>query len=160
MKKFRLLLMVTGLTLLIPVAGIAQSVGEISELSPEDRRAYMQSMSEDERKAKRAEWRAEMQAMPEADRNAVREKMAADRPQRGGRDREAAREHWESMSDEERAAAKAQRQERKAQRRETWESMSDEERAAARQKFGQKNGQRKGGGRKGGGQKPQVDSAE
>lgn len=148
MKKCRLLLMISGLSLLFPVAGIAQSVGEISELSPEDRRAYMQSMSEDERKAKRAEWRAELDAMPEADRKAIRKKMAADRPERGDGNREARRERWESLSDEERAAAKAQRQEKKAQRRAAWESMSDEERAAAREKFGNKKGHRKPGGRK------------
>ncbi len=146
MKKFRLLIMMSGLALLLPVTGIAQSVSDISELSPEDRRAYMQSMSEDERRAKREEWRAQMQAMPEADRNAMREKMAASRPQRGNRDREAMRERWESMSDEERAAAKAQRQERKQQHREAWESMTDEERAAARDKFGKQKGHGKSGG--------------
>ena len=59
------------------------------------------------------------------------------------------------MSDEERAAVKAQRQERKAQHRQAWESMSDEERAAARAKFGKKKGHRKGGGRQ-----TQGDSAE
>jgi predicted Fe-S protein YdhL (DUF1289 family) len=181
MNKFRSLLMISGLSLLMPAAGIAQSVDEISELSPEDRRAYMQSMSEEERQAKRAEWRAQMEAMPEAERNAMREKMAANRPQRGGRDREAMRQRWESMSDEERAAAKAerhqkkaerraawesmsdeeraavkaQRQERKAQHRQTWESMSDEERAAARAKFGKKKGHHKAGGRQ-----PQGDNAE
>ena len=69
MKKFRLLLMISGLTMLFPVAGFAQSLEEISELSPEDRRAYMQSMSEEERQAKRAEWREQMNAMPEAERN-------------------------------------------------------------------------------------------
>lgn len=155
MKKFRLMLMISGLTMLFPVAGIAQSVGEISELSPEDRRAYMQSMSEEERQAKRAEWRAEMEAMPEADRKAIREKMGANRPQRGGRDREAMRERWNSMSDEEWAAMKAERDQKKAQHRETWQSMSDEERAAARAKFGKKKGHRKSGG-----PKPQSDSGE
>jgi hypothetical protein len=181
MKKFRLMVMIFGMAMLVPVTGAAQSIGEISELSPEDRRAYMQSMSEEERQAKRAEWRAEMEAMPEADRNAIREKMGANRPQRGGKDREAMRERWNSMSDEERAAAKAQRQQQKAQRREAWESMSDEERAiikaerqqkkaqhrenwqsmsdeeraAARAKFGKKKGHRKSGG-----PKPQGDSGE
>ena len=140
MKKFRLLLMISGLTLFVPIAGLAQSVAEFSELSPEDRRAYMQSMSEEERRAKRAEWRAEMESLPESERKAIREKMAANRPQRGGRDREAMRERWESMSDEERAAARAQRQERKAERRAAWESMTDEERAQHREKFGKRKG--------------------
>ena len=147
MKKFRLMIMMSGLALLMPVAGIAQSVSDINELSPEDRRAYMQSMSDEERQAKREQWRAEMDAMPEADRKAMREKMAANRPQRGGGDRAAMRERWESMSDEERTAAKAERKERKAQRRETWNAMTDEERAAARQKFGNKRGHGKAGGR-------------
>ena len=147
MKKFRLMIMMSGLALLLPVSGIAQSVSDISELSPEDRRAYMQSMSDEESQAKREQWRAEMDAMPEADRKVMREKMAAGRPQRGDGDRAAMRERWESMSDEERAAAKAERKERKAQRRETWNAMTDEERAAARQKFGNKKGRGKAGGR-------------
>jgi len=147
MKKFRLMIMMSGLALLLPVTGITQSVTDISELSPDDRRAYMQSMSDEERQAKREQWRAEMDAMPEADRKAMRKKMAANRPQRGSGDRAAMRERWESMSDEERAAAKVQRKERKAQRRETWNAMTDEERAAARQKFGKKKGHGKAGGR-------------
>lgn len=155
MRKFRLLFVIAGLSLLIPVAGMAQSVAEFSELSPEDRRAYMHSMSEEERQAKRTEWRAEMEALPEAERKAIREKMAANRPQRGGRDREAMRERWESMSDEERAAARAKRQQRKAERRAAWEAMSDEERAQHREKFGKRNGHGKGGIHK-----PRGDGAE
>ena len=50
--------------------------------------------------------------------------------------RDAARERWESMSEEERAAARAERgarqDERFDQARQRWESMSEEERAAAR----------------------------
>ncbi len=147
MNKFRLMIITSGLALFLPVSGIAQSVTDFSELSPEDRRALMQGMSEEERQAKREQWRSELDGMPEADRKALREKMAANRPHRGERDRAAMRERWESMSDEERAAAKAERKERKAKRREAWESMSDEERAAARKKFKNKKGHRKAGSR-------------
>ena len=164
MKKFRLLIMMSGLTLLLPITGIAQSVSDLSELSPEDRRAYMQSMSQEERQAKREQWQAEMQGMPEADRKAMHEKMAANRPERGNRDRAAKRERWESMSDEERAAAKGQRQERKQQHREAWNSMTDEERAAARERFGHNKGPGKSGGRQHKGERKndtsQSDTAE
>ena len=50
--------------------------------------------------------------------------------------KQARREQWENMSEEERAAARAQREERKAKRkaahRERFESMSEEEREAVR----------------------------
>lgn len=76
----------------------------------------------------REQWRAELDAMPTEEREAIRERMRANRPEGG--DREGRRERWQSMSDEERAAMHAERQERRAERRERWESMSDEERAA------------------------------
>lgn len=63
----------------------------------------------------------------------MRDRMAANRPE-GRRDRAAMRERWESMSEEERSAARLKREEIRAQRREKWESMSEEERAAARER--------------------------
>jgi hypothetical protein len=150
MQKLRLILMASGLALLLPVTGYTQSISDLNDLSPEDRRAYMQSMSPDERSAMREKWRAELDAMPEEERQAMRESMAANRPE-GARSRDARRERWESMSEEERADARRMREERMLQRREKWESMSDEERAAAREKKGNRmhHGQRDGGGHKG-----------
>lgn len=150
MQKLRLILMASGLALLLPVTGYTQSISDIKDLSPEDRRAYMQSMSPDERSAMRDRWRAELEAMPEDERRAFRESMAANRPE-GARNRDARRERWESMSDEERSDARRMREERMLQRREKWESMSDEERAAARDEKGHRmhRGQRDGGGYKG-----------
>ncbi|NIQ26075.1 MAG: hypothetical protein GTN88_05945, partial [Gammaproteobacteria bacterium] len=101
MKEIRLMIVGSALALL-PITGLAQSVAEISELGPEERRAYMQSMSPEEREALREQWRAELDAMPAEEREAVRDRMRANRPQ--GRDRAAMRERWESMSDEERDA--------------------------------------------------------
>lgn len=149
MKNLRIILIATGLAVLLPISGYTQSVSEIKDLSPEDRRAYMESMSPDERAAMREKWRGELDAMSDEERAAVREKMAANRPE-GAREmrherNDQRREKWDSMSEEERAAARKKRQENKALRREKWESMSDEERAAARGKMRD----RKHGGNKG-----------
>ncbi len=139
MNKTRLIVAGSVLALL-PLAVLAQSVAEISELGPEERRAYMQSMSAEERDAMREQWRAELDAMPAEERAAIRERMRANRP--GAGDRAAMRERLSSMSDEEREAFRARRMERKAERRERWASMSDEERAAARERMGRHKGKR------------------
>ncbi len=165
MKQFPLAFVAFALSLL-PFAALAQSISEISELGPEERREYMQSMSKEERQAMREKWHDEMAALPQEERDTIRERMRANRP--GGGDRTAMRErwasmsdeeraafkeqrkaekaerrqHWESMSEEERAAVRAERKERKAARREHWKSMSDEERAAARHKMGKRKGKR------------------
>jgi TRAP-type C4-dicarboxylate transport system substrate-binding protein len=47
--------------------------------------------------------------------------------------RAAMREHWESLSEEERAALREKRRQQQEKRRETWNNMSDEEKAAARE---------------------------
>ena len=49
--------------------------------------------------------------------------------------RAAMREHWQSLSEEERAAARQKHRERVEQRRQHWEGMSEEDKAAARQRF-------------------------
>ena len=139
MQAFRLTLLAAALATLLPLTGYAQSVSDLKEMSPEDRRAYMQSMSEDERKAMREKWRAEMDQMTDEERRAFREEMAANRPDRGQR-QHAMRERWSSMSDEERAAAREQRAARKQQRRAKWDAMSEEERAAAREKMRDRGG--------------------
>jgi hypothetical protein len=145
MRTREKLIMVTGLSLLLPFAAAAQSISEVRALSPEDRRAYMQSMSEEERTAKREQWRAEFDALPDDQKQAMRQERSEQR----GRDREAMRERWESMSDEDRAAARDRRQARDSERRERWQSMSDADRAAARarrderrREYGGQSGQR------------------
>jgi hypothetical protein len=153
MQKLRLIILASGLALLLPVTGYTQSVSDIQDLSPEERRAYMESMSPDERAAMREKWRAELDAMPEEERRAMRERMAADRPE-GQRNRAAMRERWESMSEEERAAARLKREQIRAQRREHWESMSEEERTAAREKRGKHAKGRHGGAGKHNGENP------
>jgi len=121
MQKIRLILLASGLALVMPISGYAQSISDIANLSPEDRRAYMESMSPDERAAMREKWHNERASMSDEERAAFKANRRA---------------QWESMSDEERAAIRAKRQENHAKRREKWQSMSDEERAAAREKTG------------------------
>ena len=53
MQKLRLILLASGLALLVPATGFTQSLSDLQDLSPEDRRAYMESMSPDERAAMR-----------------------------------------------------------------------------------------------------------
>lgn len=120
MQKLRLVLSALVLTFLLPASGFAQSVSDLENLSPEDRRIYMESMSQDERAAMREKWRAERAAMSDEERAAMKQER---------------REKWEAMSEEERDAMRAKRQEGKAKRREKWESMSEEERAAARERM-------------------------
>ena len=63
MKTLRLIVAATGMALLLPMSGAAQSLDELSELDPETRRAYVESLSEDERKALREQRRARWEAM-------------------------------------------------------------------------------------------------
>ena len=65
------------------------------------------------------------------------------------------RERWESMSEEERAAARLKREQIRAQRREHWESMSEEERTAAREQRGKHAKGRHGGAGKHKGENPE-----
>lgn len=130
MKKMHLVLLLAGLSTM-PAA--AQSITEIEALGPDERRAYLESMSAEERQAMREKWRDEYHALPEEERQAIRERMRA---QRGDTEkREQRRQRWESMSDEERAALKQRREARIQERQQRWESMSDEEREAFRERF-------------------------
>jgi hypothetical protein len=141
------ILLVSSLSLLLPFAASAQSVSDVQALSPEDRRTYMESMSDDERNAMREKWRAEYDQLPEDQKMAMREQRAANRDG-SGRDREAMKQRWDAMSEEERAAAKDRRRAQDDKRRQRWESMSEEERAAMREKRGGHKGQRQNGQRK------------
>ena len=109
MKLLRKISVITAFALLPPFAASAQSLDEIRNLSREDRKAYMESMSEDERAAMREKWRAEYENLSDEEKQARRMERSANRDAR----REAMRERWASMSEEERAAAREKRHERK-----------------------------------------------
>jgi hypothetical protein len=145
MRTIQKILLTMSLGLLLPVAAAAQSLSDVQVMSPEDRRAYMESMSEDERTAMREKWRAEYESLPDDQKKAIREKGAANRDGRNrGRDREAMKQRWDAMSEEERTAMKDQRRAKEAERRAQWQAMSEEERAAARESRGERKGQRQG----------------
>ena len=115
MQTLRLSLAVAAALLALPLAASAQSIEDLRDMSPQERRAYVEGLSAEEREALRAE----------------RDSRRAQRAE----NRAAMREHWQSMSAEEREAARQQHRERVEQRRQHWESMSDEDKAAARQRF-------------------------
>jgi len=121
MKFVSLSSIAVAATLLLPVAAAAQSLSELQDLSPEDRRAYMDAMSPEEREAKRAELKTERDAMTPEQREAMRAERRA---------------QWDSLSDEEREARREQMRGRRAEMKERYESMSPEEREAARQARG------------------------
>jgi hypothetical protein len=123
---------------LLPVIAGAQSLEELGALAPEERRAYWQSLSEDEREAKVAEWRAGLESMSPGQKEALRTMLMARR--------EELRARWDEMSSEEREALRARMreraekmtpEEREAMRdlmREHREALTPEERKALRQK--------------------------
>jgi len=150
MRTIRKILVASSLSLLLPFAASAQSLSDVQAMSKEDRRTYIESMSEDERTAMQGKWRAEFEALPEEQKAAIREQRHGNRDGANrGRDREAMQQRWESMSEEERTAARAEFRAKGDKRRAKWESMSEEERAAARGKRGEHKGQRQGGHHKG-----------
>jgi hypothetical protein len=154
--------------ILLPLGLQAQSFSDFQNLAPEERRAYLDSMSEQERQVKREQWRAEREAMTEQERAAMREQMRAHRNSMSEEERQAMREQmrsrWDGMSEEDRRAKREQmrihrdsmtpeqRQAMREQMRARWEGMSDEERAAARERRAHRHhdGGRHKGGRQGG----------
>jgi hypothetical protein len=126
-KRILVAMLAVG-ALTLPLAIQAQSLTEFHNMSAEEKRAYMDSLSEQERLAKREQWRAERDAMSDEERAA----MHAERMAR----REEYRARWNAMSDEEkqekREAMRAHREERRAM----WDSLSPEERAAIRERHG------------------------
>jgi hypothetical protein len=146
MRTIRNILMAFGLSLLLPLAASAQSLSDVQAMSKEDRRNYIESMSEDERSAMRGKWRAEYDQLSDEQKEAVRGQRSGHRDRNGrGGDREAMRQRWDSMSEEERSAAKDKFRASGEKRRAQWDSMSEEERAAAREKRGTGKRQRQGG---------------
>ena len=111
MQSFQKAIVAMSLSLLLPLAVSAQSLSDLKEMSPEDRRAAYESMSDEQRTAIQDQRRAEYDSMPEEERQAMREKRSANRD---GSDREARRERWESMSEEERAGAREKHRGKKA----------------------------------------------
>ena len=63
-------LLVGGLGLLLPFGASAQSITDLEELSPEDRRNYMESMSPEEREGMREKWRSEYENLSDEDKQA------------------------------------------------------------------------------------------
>ena len=140
MNTLRLILAASGLALLLPSASIADLAAELDEMSPEERREYVQSLSEQDRQKLREQKRAEWQATSDEERQAARERYQRNRE----KNRAIMRDNWDNMSDEEREAARQQYKEREAQRREIWNNMSDEEKAVARQRMQEQRGMKKG----------------
>jgi hypothetical protein len=136
MQTLRLIIAASGLALLLPAAAYAQSADEFDNMTPEQRREYVQGLSDAERQAWHEQRREQWAAMSDAERQAARKRLQ----ERRDTNRGAMREQWNSMSEEERSAAREKYQERREQRRETWNNLSAEERAAARQQLqGQRN---------------------
>ena len=127
MKFVNLFSIAVAATLLLPVAATAQSLSDLENLSSEDRRAYFEAMSPEEREAKRADLKAERDALTPEQRDAKR----AER-----------RSKWDALSDEEREARREQMRGRRAEMKERYDSMSPEQREAARQARGDR-GERK-----------------
>ena len=134
MQSFRKAIVAISLTLLLPVAASAQSLSDLKEMSPEDRRAAYENMSDEERTAILDQRRAEYDSLSEEEQQTMRKDYAAKREER-----------WDSMSEEEREAAREKRQARREENRQRWESLSEEERAAIREKHPKRDGQRKKG---------------
>ncbi len=108
MRTIRGKFVALSIALLLPLAVSAQSFDDIKEMSPEDRRAYIEGLSDEDRSALREERRAKFDSMSDEERQAMREKR------RAGSDERRAR--WESMSDEERTAARERHTDRKGHR--------------------------------------------
>ena len=126
----------SAMLLTLPLALQAQSLTEFHNMSPDEKRAYMDSLSEQERLAKREQWRAERDAMSDEERAAMHaERMAK---------REEMRAHWNALSDEEKQAKREAMRAHREERRTMWEAMSPDERAAMRERHGGRHHGRQG----------------
>lgn len=130
LRSITTLIAASGLALLIPAAGFAQTPEGFDNMTPEQRRDYVQGLSDEDRQAFRDQRRAQWDAMSAEEQRAARQRQSEHR----NADREAMRQKWDSMSEEEREAARAQRMARKEKNREVWNNMSDEQKNAARQR--------------------------
>ena len=75
-------ILIATAVLLLPLGAFAQTLTDIEALSPEDRRAYFQAMSDEERAAKREQLHKEWEALPDEQKQAMREKRNAARDER------------------------------------------------------------------------------
>jgi len=142
MRTIRNLLV--AVSLLLPLAAFPQSLSDLQAMSAEDRRIYIESMSDDERTAMQSKWRAEFEQLPEEEKAAIREQRGKNRDGKG-RDREAMQKRWDAMSEEERAAMTERRHAYQQKRRAEWDAMSEDERAAAREQRAEHKGQKNRG---------------
>ncbi len=106
--------------LALPFSVSAQPISDRQDTSHEDRRALMEGMSEDERRAKREEWRAGRDSMTDEQRAARHEERRARHEQR--------RAQWEALSEEERRAKREDRRSKRETARAEWEGMTADER--------------------------------
>ena len=154
MKLSTIAKLASFVALLMPIGVTAQSLTDFQQLSPEDRRAYIEAMSPEEREAKRNEWRAQRDAMSDEERQAMRDQHKAERGDR--------RAQWDAMSDEERTAKREQMRGRRDEMRRRYDAMSPEERDAIKQKrreHGERDGQGRGQ-RQGNHDRQQRDTSE
>ena len=122
--------------LALPLGLQAQSLSEFHDMSPDEKRAYMDSLSVQEREAEREQWRAERDAMSDEERAA----MHAERMAR----REEMRARWNELSEEEKQARREAMRAHREERRAMWESLSPDERAAMRERHGGRHNGGKG----------------
>jgi hypothetical protein len=141
MQRLRLIIAAAGLALLMPLGSLAQAPDAPEDMTPEQRRAYMQGLTEPERQALREQKRAQWEAMSDEERRLARRQKSEQRDKK----RAAMREHWQSLSEEEREAARQQHREQAEKYRDTWNNMTDEQKSAARQHMrgGNRDKQRK-----------------
>ena len=114
--------------LALPLGLQAQSLSEFHDMSPDEKRAYMDSLSEQEREAKREQWRAERDAMSDEERAAMHAERMARREEMHAR--------WNELSEDEKQARREAMRAHREKRRAMWESMSPDERAAMRERHG------------------------
>ena len=79
MNTLRLILAASGLALLLPSVSFADLADGLDEMSPEQRREYIENLSEEDRQKLRDQKRAEWQAMSDEERRAARQRYERDR---------------------------------------------------------------------------------
>ena len=131
-----ILLALSAALLVLPLGLQAHTLKEFHNLSPDDKRAYLDSLSEQERVTKREQWRAERDAMSDEERAAMHAERAARK--------EEMRARWNALTDEEKQARREAMRAHREERRAMWESMSPEERAAMRESRGGRHHGRQG----------------
>ena len=133
----RFLALALSATLLaLPLAAQSQSLGDFHDLTPEEKRDYWDSLSEQERQVKREQWRAERDAMSDEERAAMHAERRAQR--------EEMRTHWNALSDEEKQARRDAMRAHREERRAMWDSMTPEERAAIRERHHRRHHEHRG----------------